>query len=902
MTNLVSKLTPMSKETFKKMLETSEEILIFFGNPRDLGILGREYFASLDDGVYTISYLDWDYNEEYKDSRVEETFTNYDEFWDYLIKMMEDEDYCPEYKFISDSDTSSINEDFKRRMTKERFWQKFNEYPRNVTIFRALKGGLAGDHYQATLTLNGIQITIEKPFDAYNIPKVMWNGMKSLIMPDPIAILPNFDALWDYIIKMIATGDYVGTYNYIDPRLGNATNESIKSTVTEDFLKRKMTKEQFKKYLDRRAGGMGEILFRTRSKPPTYYTINRACRVKDNHWYWIVNTGDFHDLWDGTSHTVAEFDFFEDLWNYIIKMVSDKEKYIGQFEYIDPRISNATNESTTSTVTEAVTSEMTKGQFRRLIGDRATDQPIFRTRAVKPNYYFVSATEDEGFTITIGNSINSENPNIVKVLPDFNALWDYIVRMASDKESYVGVYNYVDTRIKESLTNLTESKRDPFHEVIFETIDYLTEFDYVFPIPADLGIVEWKEFKTEINYGLSSDFEIAEILMEYLKTDLAIAEKHPEIFEDDPQSELTLETYTRLKRAYTKAVAEYKAAYPEDFQENFFNKPQGVSLNESAAAVAMTAGQLALGALEWIIGGYIGFTVGGWIWDRTKDILNAFRTHIRKITHQNMTSQWIAYKSYLIEITEDYVINVWNPDGDQLYTGLRSVKAAKRKINQLPIPEIVSELSVALEDALLSDPSLPADYQEVSEMESSGLSSSSIEEDNADLLKEEADLSDTVVDAVGISSNLFWGNLLGGFVLDCLQDLRHGLFAHKPKSKWLLYKNYLIERDTQGLINVWDLKGRLIHVDVKTMVRAKTIINSLPVVSDQKDLSKVNSSTQTTLESLSSLTEATESENDSDSAVSTKNSSKESKQVNTSEIDGLDFEAACQKYNVKVEV
>lgn len=121
-----------------------------------------------------------------------------------------------------------------------------------------------------------------------------------------------------------------------------------------------------------------------------------------------------------------------------------------------------------------------------------------------------------------------------------------------------------DFKIEEKLT---EAKRDPFHEAIFEAIDYLTEFSDIFPVPENIGATNWEELKDDINYGLSSDFEIAEIIMEYFQKDLAISEKHPEIFEDDPQSELTLETCEKLKRAYDRAVEEYKAANPEDFEE-----------------------------------------------------------------------------------------------------------------------------------------------------------------------------------------------------------------------------------------------------------------------------------------------------------------------------------------------
>lgn len=115
--------------------------------------------------------------------------------------------------------------------------------------------------------------------------------------------------------------------------------------------------------------------------------------------------------------------------------------------------------------------------------------------------------------------------------------------------------------------SLTEAKSDPFHDAIFEAIDYLVEFSDIFPVPENIGAANWEELKDDIRYGLSSDFEIAEIIMEFFNKDLAISKKHPEIFEDDPQSELTLETCEKLKRAYDRAVEEYKAANPEDFEE-----------------------------------------------------------------------------------------------------------------------------------------------------------------------------------------------------------------------------------------------------------------------------------------------------------------------------------------------
>jgi hypothetical protein len=129
--------------------------------------------------------------------------------------------------------------------------------------------------------------------------------------------------------------------------------------------------------------------------------------------------------------------------------------------------------------------------------------------------------------------------------------------------------------------SLTEAKTDPFHEAIFEAIDYLTEFNDIFPVPENIGADTWKELKDDISYGLSSDFEIAEIIMEYLDKDLAIGRKHPEMFEDDPQSELTLETYNRLKRAYDRAVAAYEAEHPEDFEESCRKPiPEGMTIEQ----------------------------------------------------------------------------------------------------------------------------------------------------------------------------------------------------------------------------------------------------------------------------------------------------------------------------------
>jgi hypothetical protein len=64
------------------------------------------------------------------------------------------------------------------------------------------------------------------------MPKVMWKGMEATIMPQVIGTLPNFDALWDYIIKMVSDKkNYVGEYDYIDPRLNESLTELKKKEI-----------------------------------------------------------------------------------------------------------------------------------------------------------------------------------------------------------------------------------------------------------------------------------------------------------------------------------------------------------------------------------------------------------------------------------------------------------------------------------------------------------------------------------------------------------------------------------------------------------------------------------------------------------------------------------------------
>ena len=255
--------------------------------------------------------------------------------------------------------------------------------------------------------------------------------------------------------------------------------------------------------------------------------------------------------------------------------------------------------------------KMTKDEFKTMLDSGDTVKIFYgdpREPGVRSRDYEVTLV-DGVYEVTYWEETYNDDftdSELAEEFDNIDDLWDFMVNFMED-DDFSPEYNYlaealtehvneehpaiesdqelegtdnavVDCKIADVVTHsedekplheesVTEAKRDPFHEAIFEAIDYLTEFSDIFPLPENIGAADWNELKDDINYGLSSDFEIAEILMEYLNKDIAIGEKHPEIFEDDPQSELTLETYNRLKRAYDKAVEDYKAANPEDFEE-----------------------------------------------------------------------------------------------------------------------------------------------------------------------------------------------------------------------------------------------------------------------------------------------------------------------------------------------
>lgn len=99
----LSRRKPMTKEEFAERLEAEDEILIFTGDPRELGIRGRDYFAAKVDGKYEVSFWDETYEDEFTDSEVVETFDTIDELWAYMVDFMEDDDFNPEYNYLAEA-------------------------------------------------------------------------------------------------------------------------------------------------------------------------------------------------------------------------------------------------------------------------------------------------------------------------------------------------------------------------------------------------------------------------------------------------------------------------------------------------------------------------------------------------------------------------------------------------------------------------------------------------------------------------------------------------------------------------------------------------------------------------------------------------------------------------------
>ncbi len=103
---------------------------------------------------------------------------------------------------------------------------------------------------------------------------------------------------------------------------------------------------------------------------------------------------------------------------------------------------------------------------------------------------------------------------------------------------------------------LKEYKKDPLKETIIDTLDYLIEFEDIFPFPKGKYLAHsWQDWKDDVYYGNTSDLDDAESLLNYLNKQLDFERRRPEVFEDDTQAQLTLDTYNRLQNAFNRKIS-----------------------------------------------------------------------------------------------------------------------------------------------------------------------------------------------------------------------------------------------------------------------------------------------------------------------------------------------------------
>ena len=324
----------------------------------------------------------------------------------------------------------------------------------------------------------------------------------------------------------------------------------------------KITKDEFQQKLE---SGDGETIFT--GDPREIGIRGRTYEASYEDGKYVVSFWDETYNEDFTDSEVAEeFDNIDDLWNFMVTFMED-DGFSPEYNYVAEELTEHVNqenpaiesdqelEGTDNAIVDCkVADVVTHSEDEKPVDCEGKKEPL--NKALTEAYTHDELSEIFRLCKEIGIVDGGDLNRFIREVPEGENLLDKLKAYRAELGD--------DFKIE---AKLTEAKRDPFHEAIFEAIDYLTEFSDIFPVPENIGAANWEELKDDINYGLSSDFEIAEIIMEYFQKDLAIGEKHPEIFEDDPQSELTLETYNRLKRAYDKAVADYEAKYPEDFEE-----------------------------------------------------------------------------------------------------------------------------------------------------------------------------------------------------------------------------------------------------------------------------------------------------------------------------------------------
>lgn len=124
-------------------------------------------------------------------------------------------------------------------------------------------------------------------------------------------------------------------------------------------------------------------------------------------------------------------------------------------------------------------------------------------------------------------------------------------------------------------------------------------------------------------------------------------------------------------------------------------------LNEDLVLLGTLASALALSMANAAIGGFF--------WDSLKELATS-------IFKRKPKSKWFAYKNYIIEQTEEGQINIWNLEGEQVGTDLKTIKLAKQLVKNLSKTEDQevpaddsSEVAAAAAEEGISDPMVEID-------------------------------------------------------------------------------------------------------------------------------------------------------------------------------------------------
>ena len=643
-----------------------------------------------------------------------------------------------------------------------------------------------------------------------------------------------------------------------------------------------VTKEEFKTMLD--SGDTVKIFYGDPREPGVRsrdYEVTLVDGVYEVTYWEETYNDDFTD-----SELAEEFDNIDDLWDFMVNFM-ENDDFSPEYNYLTEHVneehpaieSDQELEGTDNAVVDCkVADVVTHSEDEKPIDCEGKKEPL--NKALTEAFTHDELSEIFKLCKEIGIVNGGDLKRFIQEVPEGENLLDKLRAYRAELGD--------DFKIEEKLT---EAKRDPFHEAIFEAIDYLTEFSDIFPVPENIGAANWEELKDDINYGLSSDFEIAEIIMEYFQKDLAISEKHPEIFEDDPQSELTLETYNRLKKAYDKAVADYEAKYPEDFEEQL-DLTHGYDHIKSVTTLVHKA-------VETVTkDNRVGTRPDGMSFYVLSDKRSADPEKMKKVILDALAAE--GYEPDEVQFV----------DRGQVYGYIvGKIKATARMTMSYQKRENLIE---EVEDDVLATNSR-GDYL-VKNFSGRGYSVFSAH--NVWQGGFECDDDEKAVSRFNrgdINESAILAGVATGVIVDVVKRIMDKFGDGKKKSKWIDFRKHVIEKTPEGQINIWNHDSEQVASDLKTIAAAKEKIKELnqKAKEDKKAAKKNNNKPAETSvkdeekpeegEVTESLTEDTGDDTYEPVSQDPQEKPKKVKVQDTASTSGMDFEAALAKFGVEVE-